>query len=60
MRVQIKEMFKEDGSLNGLPINWKRNKEKARSWIKQKNVYGQVWRDIVPSLIESEDTKSPR
>jgi hypothetical protein len=40
--------------------NWKRNKEKALSWIKQKDVHGQVWRNIVNSLIDSEDTKSPR
>jgi hypothetical protein len=26
-----KDIFKEDGSLDGVPRNWKRNKEKALS-----------------------------
>jgi hypothetical protein len=54
-----KDIFKEDGSLEWLPINWKRNKEKALSWIKQKDVHGQVWRNLVNSLIDPEDTNSP-
>jgi hypothetical protein len=55
-----KDVFKEDGSLDWLPITWKKNKEKALSWIKQKDLHGQVWRNIVKSLIDSEDTKSSR
>jgi hypothetical protein len=55
-----KDIFKDDGSLDWLPINWEKNKEKALSWIKQKDDHGEVWRDIVNSLIDPEDPKSSR
>ena len=55
-----KDRFNEDGSLDGFPINWKRNKEKALSWIKPKDIHAQVGRNPVKSLIDSGDTKSSR
>ena len=54
------DMFKDDGRLDWLPVNWNGNKCEVLTWIAKEDRHGQKWQILLKSLKDSENTKSSR